>query len=219
MNNAPITLSLLAGLIVAGGCQQANAEDSPWMVRARALHISPNDSSGQISTIPGSAVAGGSYTTLELDFSYFLTRNLALEAILGTSKHDIDARGSIAPLGTIAKIRTLPPVISLQYHFRPQAQVKPYVGLGFNYTKFYDEKSTASLDNALGASDVHLSSSTGLSAQFGVDIKVKDAWFVNLDAKYIRMDTKATIRSAGVERTVDVDIDPWFLGVGIGRRF
>jgi len=195
------------------------AEAGDFLVRVRALNVSPNDDSGSVSTIPGSSVSVGSDTTVELDFTYFFSRNLGIEAILGTSQHDINAGGSIAGLGKIAEVSTLPPTVTLQYHFQPDATVRPYAGIGVNYTKFYDQKASASLQSALGPTSVDLDSSFGLSAQVGVDIKLDKDWFVNLDAKYIRMDTTANLNSGGVVRTVDVDINPWFFGVGVGRRF
>lgn len=195
------------------------ADAGDWLVRLRALHVSPNDDSGSVSTLPGSSVSVDSDTTVELDFTYFVTRNLGIEAILGTSQHDINAGGSIAGLGKIAEVRTLPPTFTLQYHFKPDASVRPYAGIGVNYTKFYDEEASSSLQSALGPTSVDLDDSWGLSAQIGVDVDVNRDWFVNFDAKYISIDTTANLNSGGTIRKVDVDINPWFLGVGIGRRF
>jgi len=195
------------------------AQAGDWLVRLRALQVNPNDSSGEVSTLPGSSVSVDSDTTVELDFTYFVTRNLGIEAILGTSQHDINGEGSIAGLGKIAEVSTLPPTVTLQYHFQPDATIRPYAGIGVNYTKFYDQQASSSLEGALGPTSVELDSSFGLSAQVGVDIKFNRDWFINFDAKYIRMDTTATLNSGGVIRTVDVDINPWFIGVGVGRRF
>jgi outer membrane protein len=195
------------------------ADAGDWLVRLRALHVSPNDDSGSVSGISGSSVSVDSDTTIELDFTYFVTQKLGVELILGTSQHDINGEGSIGGLGKIAKIRTLPPTVTLQYHFQPDASIRPYAGLGVNYTKFYDEKSTSSLESALGPTTVDLSSSWGFNGQLGVDIAFKEDWFVNFDVKYIFIDTTATLNSSGVVNKVDVDIDPWFIGVGVGRRF
>jgi len=195
------------------------AKPGDWLVRLRALHVSPNDSSGSVSTLSGSGVSVGTDTTAELDFTYYVTPNLGIEGILGTSQHDLYGEGSIAGLGKIAEVRTLPPTVTLQYHFKPNDTVRPYAGIGVNYTKFYDQKSSKSLDNALGPTSVSLESSWGLSGQVGFDIDFDQDWFVNFDAKYISMSTTATLNSGGVIRKVDVNINPWFFGVGIGKRF
>lgn len=195
------------------------ADAGDWLVRLRALHVSPNDDSGAVSTFPGSSVNVDPDTTIELDFTYFLTQNLGLELILGTSQHDLNGGGSLAGLGNIADARTLPPTVTLQYHFQPKNTVRPYIGVGINYTRFYDQQASSSLQNALGPTGVELDDSWGLSGQVGIDIAFKENWFINFDAKYIRIDTTATLNSGGVIRKVDVDINPWFIGVGIGRRF
>lgn len=208
---------IVAGFVLL--CTAPVEAEQSWIVRGRILNVAPNDSSGGVSTLPGSAVSVNSDTTLELDFTYMFTANVGVELILGSSRHDLRAEGSIAPLGKIAEARTLPPVVTLQYHFSPQGTVRPYAGIGVNYTRFYDEKSTAALDAALGPTSVDLDSSSGLAGQIGLDIPVGGRWFVNLDAKYIRMNTTARLDSSGTVRTVDVDIDPWFLGFGLGTRF
>ncbi len=211
--------SILTGVLAGLGCTAAMADAGDLLVRLRALHVSPNDDSSAIGDIPGSSVSVDPDTTIELDLSYFFTRHLAVEAIFGTSRHDINGKGSVAGLGKLAKIRTLPPTVTLQYHFLPEGRIRPYAGLGVNYTLFYDEQASNSLESALGPTNVDLSSSWGLAAQAGVDIALKNEWFVNLDAKYIRMDTTATLNSGGVVRKANVDIDPWFIGIGVGRRF
>jgi len=195
------------------------ADTGDWLVRLRALHVSPNDDSGAVSTFAGSNVDVDADTTVELDFTYFISQHLGVEVILGTSQHDIVAGGSLAGLGKIADARTLPPTVTLQYHFQPKATVRPYAGIGINYTRFYDQQASSSLETALGPTRVDLDDSWGISGQLGIDIAVNRDWFVNLDAKYIMMDTTATLNSGGVIRQVDVDINPWFIGVGVGRRF
>ncbi len=39
-------------------------------------------------------------------------------------------------------------------------------------------------------------------------------WFLNLDLKYVDLDTTITLKSAGKKRKVDVDIDPLILEWG-----
>lgn len=211
------------GWVVAGqlaGLSVPICADNNWLVRGRLLRVAPNDSSGPVSTLPGSGVEVEGDTTIELDFTYLFTRNLGVELILGTSKHTLKGDGTIRALGKIGEARTLPPVVSLQYHFAPDApDFRPYIGIGVNYTRFYDESVTASLEAALGPTKLDIDSSTGLVGQVGVDIPIGPRWFVNLDAKYVVIETEATLRSGGVRRTVDIDLNPWFLGFGIGTRF
>ena len=52
-----------------------------------------------------------------------------------------------------------------------------------------------------------------------MDVGLKNDWFVNFDLKYIQIETKATLVTGSTTRTVDVNINPWVFGIGIGKRF
>ena len=199
----------------------ANAYDAgDWLVRGRVIHVSPNDSSGSLSTVPGSGASVDSDTTIEVDFTYMYNKRFGVELILASSEHDGEGTGTLSALGKIFDARTLPPTLTLQYHFNPDQKIQPYAGIGLNYTLFFNENGTSSLDTALGGStSVNLDDSVGVAAQLGADIKMNNDWFVNIDVKYIDMDTTGTLTTAAVTRTIDVDIDPWIFGIGIGKRF
>lgn len=202
------------------GCYMGTVwAENNWLVRGRILWVSPNDDSGEVTTLPGSGVSVDDDTTLELDFTGMFEKEWGVEFILGTSKHDLVGEGSIAGLGKIGEIRTLPLTATLQYHLSPALKVRPYIGIGVNYTRFYDEKTSSNLQGALGPTSLELDDSWGLAGQFGVDIAVNEDWFINFDAKYIQMDTTATLNSGGTIRTVDVVINPWFIGIGVGTSF
>lgn len=103
----------------------------------------------------------------------------------------------------------------------------PYVGAGINYTTFFDEGASDSLEGALGETDVTLDDSVGLVLQLGVYRDWQDNWFVNAALWYIQIDTTAELEFAGGPATggatgstkVDADIDPWLLMPGLGYRF
>ena len=46
----------------------------------------------------------------------------------------------------------LPPTVSLQYHFRGNERVKPFIGAGLNYTIFFEEETRGPLAGTEGAS-------------------------------------------------------------------
>lgn len=198
------------------------ADHDRWIVRLRGIHISPDDSSGDISVndtaVSGSGVGVDSDTVPELDITYMITRNIGVELILATSTHTVRARGTLGALGRVINTEVLPPTLTLQYHFNPEGTIRPYAGIGVNYTKFYDESVEGPLD--ISGSDIRLDSSWGLAAQLGVDYMLEDNWFINADIKYIKIDTTAHFNDtlAG-EVEVDVDIDPIVFGLGFGKRF
>ena len=140
--------------------------------------------------------------------------NLAAELILTVpQKHDVELGGV-----NIGSVKHLPPTLTLQYHFNPEGSVRPYAGIGLNYTRFSSVKLDAG--TVLGGS-VPLTmdrSSFGWAAQLGVDIRLAPQWFLNLDAKYVKIDSDIEVKGAGVPVT-KLDIDPLLLSVGLGYRF
>lgn len=144
-----------------------------------------------------------------LGFAYFLTDHLAVEAILGTTKHDIRAQGG----GTDALVHetwVLPPVVTLQYRPLSSGRVSPYVGAGVNYMLFYSGKDkngfTVDLDNGFG-----------YALQAGADIGIQGPWSLNVDVKKVWFNTDANINDGALKS--DVDLDPWVVSVGVGRKF
>lgn len=223
---------LLAISLTLGTTTTFALDAGNWLVRGRAISIRPAASSEDIlSSKVGGRVANTELDvedawSLDIDFTYMLTKNWGAELLLDTSsKHNIVGKGSaLSPLGTVVEARVLPPALVLQYHFSPDQKVRPYAGVGFNYTYFFDEKSTSSLDNAFNGgnsiSDVKLDSSFGLVGQVGVDYDLGNDLFFNLDVKYMKISTKAKFTTSDLGQvSTDVDVNPWVFGIGIGKRF
>ena len=175
---------------------QTFAAEGDLLVRARAIAITPNES----STL---ALDVSNQTVPELDFTYFLTNNLALELILGTSRHEVRLSGA-----SIGKISLLPPTLTLQYHLIPDGKIRPYIGAGLNYTLFYDVNLTNPLDLK--------KSSFGGALQAGVDFDVADNLFINIDVKQIYIKTDVLSSGAKIDT---LKINPLVAGVGFGMRF
>lgn len=223
---------LLAGGLIAVTPPALATDAGDWLVRGRIINIKPDSRSDNVtSSTTGGSVANTSVEvdsayTLDIDITYMATPNIGVELLLDlSSEHDINSEGSLlqtlAP-GNIITTRVLPPALILQYHFMPNSMARPYVGLGFNYTYFFDEKVTSSLDSGLGGvSDVSLDSSFGWVAQIGVDYDMGNDWFLNADLKRMDISTTATFSNPSNlgNVSVDVDIDPWVIGIGIGKRF
>ncbi|OYW38933.1 MAG: OmpW family protein [Hydrogenophilales bacterium 12-61-10] len=186
---------LAAALIVA--LPLAAIADDNWMMRARAINIAPDVS----SSVAGLDVS--SEWVPEVDFTYFLTPNIGMELILATARHEVTLNGA-----SLGKVNHLPPTLTLQYHFMPSGMVKPYVGAGLNYTRFYN------VDLAPGLTLD--SNSFGGALQAGVDIKVTENGYINLDVKKIWIGTEVQANGA---KLTDLDIDPVVWGIGYGFRF
>lgn len=183
------------------------------MIRARALVVEPQEGSRLTSggsVITGSGVDISTSLVPEIDISYFFTPNVAAELILGVTRHRVRGTGTLE--GTrIGDVTLLPPTLTLQYHFTDFGAVKPYLGVGVNYTIFFDESARGPF------SRFRLDSSVGLALQAGVDIMLDRHWGINFDVKKVFLETDVSLDRGAVRGRVD--IDPWLIGAGATYRF
>jgi outer membrane protein len=78
---------------------------NPWMVRLRVLGVLPDAGGSTVNVAgvpslssPNSGLSISDQVVPELDISYFITRNIAAELILGVTRHSISGTGSLANL-------------------------------------------------------------------------------------------------------------------------
>jgi outer membrane protein len=142
--------------------------------------------------------------SLTLSGEYFIRDNIGIELLLATPfKHDISVGGAFA--GTT---KHLPPTLSINYHFPTQGPIKPFVGVGLNYTVFFDETSP------LG--DLKLDNSFGLAATVGADWQINPTGALRLSVRYMDIDTDASLNGTSLGT---VEIDPVVVGLGYVHRF
>lgn len=140
-------------------------------------------------------------------FEYFVADNIGIELLASWPfKHDLELGGS-----KIGSTRHLPPTLSVQYHFTNASQFTPFVGVGVNYTYFFDE----TLDGP-GAPSIDLDDSWGVALHAGLDRQISEKGSLRLDVRYIDIETD--LKVGGIDRG-SVDIDPWVFNVGYVRKF
>lgn len=209
-------------------------ESGDWIGRIGATHVAPNDDSGAVTT-PGGPVAGTELTVdgetgVGFTLVYMLSEQIGVELLASLPfEHDIGPNSALAGItggADIGSAKHLPPTLSLQYYFRPRATVRPYVGVGVNYTTFFDEEVRGGLASA-GYGSLELDDSWGLAAQAGLDVDVSDHWFVNFDVRYIDISTEARVRErspgsgtlGAILTSDDIEINPWVYTVSMGTTF
>lgn len=192
-------------------------EAGKWVFRFGLGTVQPDDRNLVIDETTSVQVENGTSVTLNL--TYFFTPNLAFD-ILGAFpfKHDIKLVEDGVEL-EIAETKHLPPTFSLQYHFLPEGSFQPYVGVGANWTTFFN----TDVNDEFGGEDddLNLDDSFGLAAQLGADFLVGDDWLVNVDVRYIEIETDAELIDSelgGIE-IGSVAIDPWIYSINFGYRF
>ena len=217
-----ILMTALAGLAGLTAAQPAQAEAGDVLVRLRGILVSPTEeSSGIEPAFPNERVSVSDSFMPEVDVTWMATDHIGFELIASTTKHRVSGTsGTTGSIGRLASSWALPPTLTAQYHPIAQGPVRPYVGAGLNYTIFWNEEASDGLEAAVGRTRVRMSDSFGWAAQAGVDIDLSDRVFLNLDVKYIDMDTTARLHTAaaGTQR-VRVSIDPIVFGAGLGMRF
>jgi outer membrane protein len=175
------------------------------LARVRAIGILP-DSHASGSVLPTLGVTVNNAIVPELDFTYMILDNVGVELILGMSRHQLTSN-----LGHLGGVNVLPPTLLLQYHFNHAGKVRPYVGAGINYTRFWNSNLNA------GGTPISIKNhSVGPALQAGVDIQMTKNLFFNIDIKKIWMKTDTSL--AGTDLGT-LHIDPLIVGVGVGMKF
>ena len=213
---AVAVMTLATGAATGASAQTANdwqvARKGDWIVTGRITDVSSgaDDSiftSAGVDT--GLNVDVGNSTMPTLGFTYFLTDNISVEAILGATQHEIRAQGGATDVA-VHETWVLPPVVTLQYRPMPEARVSPYVGAGLNYMLFFEGRDKNGFT-------VDLEDGFGYALQAGADVAITGPWTLNVDVKKVWFDTTATINGGAL--TSDVNLDPLVVSVGFGRKF
>ena len=232
MNKSLLGASLFALALVAPVVHAHEAGDI--LVRAGAITVNPNTDSGSVKVDQGPSAGdnlGGkatmsSDTQLGLNFAYMITDHVGIELLAATPfEHDVKLKGTglAAANGKLGSLKHLPPTLSVVYYpLDTKSAFQPYVGAGINYTWIYDEH-VGSRASAEGFDNFKAKNSWGMAWQLGADYMLTDNIMINAQARYIDIDTRATVENnavaPGTRAKVNVDVDPWVYMVGLGYKF
>ncbi|MCG8369769.1 MAG: outer membrane beta-barrel protein [Proteobacteria bacterium] len=196
-------LMVFAGLALVS-MPAAAYEKGDWLLRVGVGAVDPKSNNSEIVSVDDGAA-------LVFNGTYFLTPNIGFEILAATPfSHDIDL---VADGSKAGETKHLPPTFSLQYHFMTDGTFRPYAGAGLNYTQFFDEETTG----ALAGTSLDLDESFGLALQLGADLDLSDRMFLNVDVRYIDIETTATVPEADL--SFDVKIDPMVYSLTLGWKF
>ena len=207
---------MLSGLLLSTLSFGQEAGELHMRVRATGVVSMEN---ATIKTIGGNVNVTNNLIP-EVDFTYYFTKNIAAELILGTSKHEVVAVNTALGNLDLGRVMLLPPTLNLQYHFYPTKNLKPYIGAGLNYTIFYDEGQGKGRNAAI--TNVDYDNNLGYSFQLGFDYKINDKLYWNVDVKKVYLNTDVEVGAAlpagQVYVPADVDLNPWLISTGIGFK-
>ena len=186
-----------------------------WSVAAGAHYVDPKSDNGTLANSDLNLVAnvdvdGDVRPTISGE--YFIANNVGVELLAAIPFHHdftlTDANG-----GEITgRTQHLPPTLSLQYHFdgyNLPMNVKPFVGVGVNYTTFFKERVST-------GGDLDLDDSVGVAGHIGLDIPFAPTESFRIDARYMDIKTDATLNGTDIG---EIDISPWVYGVAFVKQF
>jgi len=200
-----LKIAAVAGIALTMGLANTAVAFEPgdWLIRVGATNVDPKSDNHEVVSVDSAA-------SLSLNFTYMMTDVWAVEVLAAYPfEHDIYLVGG-GP--KVATTKHLPPTVSLQYHFMPTSKFQPYVGLGINYTNFFSEKTMGPLDDL----NLSLGDSWGLAGQIGFDVMIGENWFLNVDGRFINIESKAKLNGESIGT---VKIDPMVYGAHVGFRF
>lgn len=211
---ATAALLMLSFVPSTSGAQDIHGKQAgDFRVRVRVLGVLPQDPNSDVRPVGGQAEASD-VATAEGDFTYFFTPNIAAELIAAAPRHRVTLRNSsLTPGGELplGDTNLLPPTLTAQYHFLPDQAFSPYVGVGINYTWFFDTTPARPT-----VTSFNLSGGFGAVLQAGVDYEFAPRWSMNFDVKQIFLTVDAGVNGA---IAVEHDLNPTIVGFGLGYTF
>ena len=228
-------ISLFTTVILASLAGAAHAEnDNELRLGAYLIHYNAQAQDATGSGI--AAIPSGDHLNLSVDnvqtlyFAYVrhLSSHFDLELAAGippktnTIGKGSPTFGSVPFAGqTIATTRWFSPTMLVNYKFLDESSAfRPYLGLGINYTHFYNNASTAAGDAVGGGPTlVSLSDSVGASGTIGISYRVQKDWTLYGSYSQTHIRSSAVLTSSGASRSTTVDFQPGAVVLSAGYSF
>ena len=180
------------------------------ILRGGAWEIRPKSDNNDIVAVDDGLGFG-------FNFTYMFADDFGVEVLAAMPfTHDILLDATDTKIGDV---QHLPPTVSVQWHPELGSRFMPYVGAGLNVTLFFDE----TIDQTTGFSNLDVdTASFGPSINVGLDYYLSDNMLINLDVRYIGIETDASVTDIASGTEVDlgtIEIDPWVYGINFGWQF
>ena len=224
MKKHSIASALVATAALCGaGAAQAQVAGQV-MVKLGWNKIMPKVRSTDLSApaLPGSTIDIKSASALFFTATYMITDDISVEALGGLPyKHDIIGTGSVQGVGKIGSIHQISPTVLLQYRFMPaDAPLRPYVGDGPTFAKFYGSKGSAAPTAVTnpGGPPTTIGGDTewGATTEVGLNYKIDKHWFVDAAVLKTFINTKAQLSTG---QTTKARLNPVAINASIGYAF
>ena len=234
MNKSNVSvLPIMAAAAIALLCgAAARAEDAPnnsFRLGSYSVfyHTSADNVAGPY--VPaGVNVEAQNLTTLYVGYIRHIWSRFDAELALGYPPLQKTQGVGPATLGSVpyngvvvASARWIAPTLLLEYRLlNENSPWQPFIGVGVNYTVFYDRSTTAAGNAAFGGpTRLSLSSSVGPAATIGVGYHVSGPWHAYASYSIAQVKSDLTADTAGVVRTTNISFGPQTLILSLGYSF
>ena len=182
-----------------------------WSVAAGVHYVDPQNDNGTLDNGLSVDVDGDVRPTISGE--YFVADNVGVELLAAIPfHHDFELKDATGATVLTGKTQHLPPTLSLQYHFDNDMMpmnLKPFVGVGVNYTTFFKERVS-------NGADLEFDDSVGVAGHVGIDLPYAPTEAFRIDARYMDIKTDASLNGNDIG---EVDISPWVYGVAFVKQF
>lgn len=232
MKKSNLTLSLVAATALLA-CSGAMAQ---YTIQLGGAYVDPNSSAGAahgpLTPADALSLQVKPQSTVFFSLSRRIDDNWDVQLALGLPPtHDVTLKilkPSALPASVVAdegavvsKVRQVAPTLLANYKFGDVGSaLRPFVGIGINYTNFDQADTTPTNDSVNGGpTRIKLSDSWGLAWQAGVTYQIDKKW--SLSGTYTSADVKTvvTTNTLGIERKIDVKFNPNVFILAVGYSF
>jgi len=230
MQKKIVTLAL--GAAVALAASGAFADDAdPNNVRLGVYIVHFDDNASDISgpyAPSGLGLHVKNLETLYLGYVRTFSTHFQVELAFGyppvtkTEAKGPATVGSVPYNGqVIATARWFSPTVLFEYVFGDSnARLRPYLGVGGNYTNFYSRQSTAAGNAASGGpTAISLAPSVGAAATAGLSFAITDRWHVYASYSVAQVNAHLRAYTAGLERSSEIHFWPNAVVLSAGYSF
>ncbi|RKF35876.1 OmpW family protein [Paraburkholderia fungorum] len=247
---------LCAALVLGAICSSAMGQSAGSLITSVGgawLDFGPSSatslqSSSALGTFTSAGTGGQIHNTftLELSTTYFITDHIAFDLAAGIPpKLKLYAQGNATPFGAggpslalgnlqpLATTRSWAPILFLKYYFfDAQTKLRPFIGVGANYTWYSHTDLNSTFNGALqqiagpgGRVTASLSPSWNPAFDVGASYNISKNWYATASVTYLFLKTNATVNSVAangqtvLSNKTRITADPVIVFLGLGYRF
>ncbi len=206
-------------------------EAGDWIIRVGAANVDPDVDSdavpvGDVELPNGIDVDDD--TQVGLNIVYMWRPTIGFELLAATPfEHDISLEDAPIEAGST---KHLPPTLTANWYPMGDSNSpwQPFIGVGINYTTFWDEEVDQELEAAIGEiigatgpvpANMDIDDSWGIAGRAGLDYYFNDNWGISASVWYIQIEAETEILYSGSNTQFDADLDPWVYMIGATYKF